>query len=161
MYEMVRNRTDYSEIASFLNFKKKISLPYPTIYTNSGMFMTTNVKCQHFFMHEKYQLQKHLAFYLKYSVAMQLFCIYAVTHFWFYFVLTYYLLIIFLTFYGYFSNFANLLDNGTSWMKWNCNFRLLRQKKMYNTIKDYTYIYQKIVKNKDYYLHYFFLRICV
>ena len=75
------------------------------------MFMTTNVKCQHFFMHEKYQLQKHLAFYLKYSVAMQLFCIYAVTHFWFYFVLTYYLLIIFLTFYGYFSNFANLLDN--------------------------------------------------
>lgn len=109
--------------------KKNFSLPYPTIFTNSGMFMTTNVKCQHFFMHEKYQLQKHLAFYLKYSVAMQLFCIYAVTHFWFYFVLTYYLLIIFLTFYGYFSNFANLLDNGTSWMKWNCNFRLLRQKK--------------------------------
>ena len=59
---MVRNRTDYSEIASFLNFKINFSLPYPTIYINSGMFMTTNVKYQHFFMHEKYQLQKHLAF---------------------------------------------------------------------------------------------------
>ena len=127
------------------------------------MFMTTNVKCQHFFMHEKYQLQKHLAFYLKYSVAMQLFCIYAVTHFWFYFVLTYYLLINdnIPYFLRLFFKFCQFIGQWYFMNEMKLQFQIITSKKMYNTIKDYTYIYQKIVKNKDYYLHYFFLRICV
>ena len=41
-------------------------------------------------------------------------------------------------------------------------FQIITSKKNVQYNKGlHIYIYQKIVKNKDYYLHYFFLRICV